>query len=58
MLRLLFGEKARKGDNISIDLLLRYRHSLAVFLGHGRACYDFSEAVMHRFNLGDGNGRS
>ena len=34
MLRLLFGEKAGKGDDVSIDLLLGYGLDFAVTLRH------------------------
>jgi len=35
VLRLLLCEKASKRDDVCVDLLLRYRSSLAVCLGHG-----------------------
>ena len=40
MLGLLFGEKASKGDNVSIDLFLGYWSHIAVVLRHfsGRGC--------------------
>ena len=38
MLGLLFGEKASKGDNVSIDLLLGYRSHLAIVLRHFWNC--------------------
>ena len=34
VLRLLFGEKASQGDNVSVDLLLGYRSRFAVTLRH------------------------
>ena len=34
MLRLLFGEEAGKGDDVSVDLLLGYRLDFAVTLRH------------------------
>ena len=34
VLRLLFGEKASKRDNVSVDLLLGYRSRFAVTLRH------------------------
>ena len=34
MLGLLFGEKASKGDNVSIDLLVGYWSHIAVILRH------------------------
>lgn len=34
MLRLFFGQKASKRDNISVDLLLGYRSRFAVFQRH------------------------
>ena len=34
MLRLLFGEEAGEGDDVSVDFLLGYRLDLAVTLRH------------------------